>query len=149
MAGGRHVKPLDGIGLVAGAKFVEPFGGFGELGKKLGGDFGADFVAAAADGWADGSEEVGGLGAKFHLHLPEGLRNDALKGAAPTGMDSGDGAPFRIDKENRDAIGGLDAKEEPGTVCGGGITSARFGGCGVEKVDDVGMDLFQRNEFEV
>src|SRR2546429_6723648 len=47
MARGHHVQPLNGIGLVTGAEFVEPFGGFGELGKKLSGDFGADFVAAA------------------------------------------------------------------------------------------------------
>ncbi len=57
-----HVEPLDGIGLIAGAEFVEPLGGFGELGLKLGGDFGADFVAAAADGRADGGEELGGRG---------------------------------------------------------------------------------------
>src|SRR5258708_284442 len=70
-------------------------------------------------------------------------------GAAPASVNGGDGALFRIDEENRDAIGGLDAQEEAGTVRGGGIAGARFGRRGVEKMDDVGMDLFQRDELEV
>jgi len=143
VAGGHHVEPLDGIGFVAGAEFVEPFGRISELGLKLDGDFGADFVAAAADGGADGGEQVARLGAKFHLHFPDGFRDDALKGAAPSGMNGGDGALFRIDEENGNAVGGLYTQEEPGTVRGGGVASARFGGCGVEKVDDVGMDLLE------
>ena len=36
-----------------------------------------------------------------------------------------------------------DTKEEPGTVRGGGIALARFGGWGVEKMDDIGMDLLE------
>ena len=55
VTGGHHVEPLDGVGLVAGAKFVEVGGGVGELGEELSGDFGADFVAAGADAGADGS----------------------------------------------------------------------------------------------
>ncbi len=31
VAGGHHVKPLDGIGLIARAKFVEVFGRVGKL----------------------------------------------------------------------------------------------------------------------
>jgi len=46
---GHHIEPLDGIGLVAGAEFVEPLWGIGELGMELDCDFGADFVTAAAD----------------------------------------------------------------------------------------------------
>ncbi len=83
------------------------------------------------------------------MHLADGFDDDALKGAAPAGMNGGDGALFRIDQENRDAVGGLNSQEKPWTVCDGGVPSARFGGCGVEKVDDVGMELFERNEFEV
>jgi len=149
VAGGHHVEPLDGIGFVAGAEFVEPFRGFGELGKKLGGDFGADFVAAAADRGADGGEEIRGLGSEVHLHLADGFDDDAGESAAPAGMNGGDGALFRIDEENRDAIGGLDAQEEPGTICDGGISAARLGGCCVEKMDDIGMDLLERDEVEV
>src|SRR5260370_11555649 len=149
VAGGHDVEPLDGIGFVAGAEFVEPFRGFGELGKKLGGDFGADFVAAAADRGADGGEEIRGLGAEVHLHLADGFDDDAGESAAPTGMNGGDGALFRVDEENRDTVGGLDAEEEPGTICDGGIAAARFGGCGVEKMNDIGMDLLQRNELEI
>ena len=64
----------------------------------------------------------------MHLHLADGFDNDALKCAAPTGMNGGDGALFRVDEENRNAIGGLDAEEEAGTVGGGGVALARLGG---------------------
>ena len=112
-------------------------------------DFGADFIAAAADRRADGGEDVAGLGFELHLHLADGFRNDALEGAAPTGMNGGDGAPFRVDEENWNAIGGLDAQEEAGAAGGGGVALAEFRRCRVEKMDYIGMDLFQRDEFEV
>jgi hypothetical protein len=147
VAWGHHVEPLDGIGFVAGAKFVEPLGGLGKLREELGGDFGADFVAATADGGADGGEEVGGVGFELHLHFADGFDDDALEGAAPAGVDGGYGALFWVDEENWDAVGGLDAEEETGAVGGGSVALAGFGGRGVEKMDYVGMDLFQRDEF--
>src|SRR5882762_4114851 len=124
-------------------EFVEPLGGFGELGEELGGDFGADFVAAASDGRADGGEQVGGVALELHLHLADGFHDYAGQSASPASVDGGDGALFRVHEENRDAVGGLDAKEEAGTVGHGGIALAGFGRCGVEKMDDVGMDLPQ------
>jgi hypothetical protein len=149
VAGRHHVEPLDGIGFVAGAEFVEPIGGFGELGKELGGDLGADFVAATTDGGANGGEEVGGLDFEVHLHLADGFDHDAGQGAAPAGMNGSNGAFFRVDEENRNTIGGLGAQEKPAAVGGGGISAARFGGRGVKKMDNVGMDLLERNELEI
>jgi hypothetical protein len=142
VAGGHPVEPLDGIGFVASAEFVEPFGGFGELREELGGDFGADFVAAAADGWADGGEEVGGLGFVLHMHFADGLYDDALQSTAPTRVNSRDSALFRIDEEEGDAVSGLNTEEQAAAVGNGSIALAGFSGCGVEKMDDVGMDLF-------
>jgi len=77
VAGGHHVEPLDGVGLVAGAEFVEVGGGIWELGEELGRDFGADFVAAGADAGADGGEEIAGVGAEVHLHFADGFGGDA------------------------------------------------------------------------
>ena len=142
MAGRHHVEPLDGIGFVAGAKFVEPFGGGCELREELGGDFGADFVAAAADGRANRGEEIRRLGAEVHLHLADGFDDDALKGAAPARVDGGDGAFFGIDEEDGDAVGGLRGEEKAGAVGDGSIAFARFGGSGGKELDDVGVDLF-------
>jgi len=149
VAGGHHVQPLDGIGLVTGAEFVEPLGGFGELGKKLSGNFGADFVAAATDGGADGGKQIARPGLELHLQLADGFDDDALERAAPAGMNGGDGALFGIDEENRNAVSGLDAQEQTAAVGNGSIALTRLGRCDVEKVDDVGMDLFQRNELEI
>jgi len=64
-------------------------------------------------------------------------------------MNGGDGSLFGVDEENRDAVGGLDAQEEAGSIGGGGVAAAGFGGGGVEKVDDIGMDLLERDQFEV
>ncbi len=149
VAGGHHVEPLDWIGFVTGAEFVEPIGSFGELGKELRGDFSADFVAAAANGRADGSEDVGGLGLEVHLHLANGFDDDALEGAAPAGVNGSDRAFSGVDEKNRDAIGALDAEEKSGAVRGGGIAAARLGRWGLEKMDDVGMDLLERDELKI
>ena len=155
VAGGHHVEPLDGIGFVAGVEFVKPIGGFGELGEELGGDFGADFVAAAPNRRADGSEEVGGIGFELHLHLADGFDDDTGQSAAPSCVDGGNCAFFRVDQEDGHAVGGLDAEEQAGTVrCGsiarhGGQALANLGWCDIEKMDDVGMDLFQGDEFQI
>ncbi len=155
VARGHHIHPLNRIGLVTGAEFVEPFGGFGKLRLELGGNFGADFVAAAADRRADGGEEAAGLGAELHLHLADGFDDDALQRAAPAGMDGSDGAFFRIDEENGDTVGGLHTEKETGAVGDrsvarhGGQATPRLGGLGVEKMDDIGMDLFQRDELDL
>ena len=145
----HHVEPLDGVGFVAGAEFVEPLGGLGKLGEELAGDFRADFVAAAADGWADGGEEVGRLRFEAHLHLADSFDHDARQGAAPAGVNGGDRALFGVDEENGDAIGGLDSEEKAGAVGGQGVAFAGCGGRDVEKMDDVRMDLLERDELEI
>jgi hypothetical protein len=64
-------------------------------------------------------------------------------------VNGGDGALFWVDEENGDAIGGLDSEEKAGAVRGGSVAAAKFGGRGVEKVDDIGMDLLERDEMEI
>jgi len=154
VAGRGHVEPLDGIGLVAGAEFVEPGGGVGELREELSGDFDADFVAAASDGRAKGGEEVGGPGTEVHLHLANRFDGDAGQGAAPAGVDGGNGAFFGIDEEDRDTVGGLHGEEKAGTIGKRGVprhgrqTFARFGVGGIDEVGDVGVELFEGDKRE-
>jgi hypothetical protein len=146
---------LDRVRFVAGTEFFEPVGGVGELGVELDGDFRANFITAAADRGADGSEQVGGPGAEVHLHFPDGFDSDAGEGATPSGVNGGYGAVFGVDKEYGNTVGGLDAEEEAGTVGGGGV--ARHGGqafaafvrSGFEEVNDVGMDLLEGDKLEI
>jgi hypothetical protein len=146
----RHpIEPLDGIGFLAGAEFVKPVGGVGKLGMELRGKLGTDFVTAGTDGGADGGEETGGPGAKVHLHSPDGFDDDAGQGAAPSGVDGGYGAILGVNEENGDAVGGLDAEEEAGTVGDGGVAFRGFVGGGVVLMDDIGVDLFERNELKI
>src|SRR5260370_14541809 len=58
VASGHHIHPLNRIGPVTGAAFVEPFGGFGKLRLELGGNFGPDFVAEALGRRADAAEDA-------------------------------------------------------------------------------------------
>src|SRR6266853_1346717 len=94
-------------------------------------------------------EQVSGPGFELHLHLADGFHDDAGESAAPAGVDGGDDALFRVDEENGDAVGGLYCEEEVGTVGDGGVPMADFGRSGVEKMDDVGMDLFQGDKLLV
>ena len=112
VAGGHHVEPLKRIGFFAGAGLVEKIGGVSELGCELDDEFGSDFVAAGADGWADGGEEVGRIRFEFGDEFADGFFEDPSQGAAPTGVDGGDGAFFGIDEKDRDAVGRLDAEEK-------------------------------------
>ena len=109
MARGRHVEPLQGIRLVAGAQFVEPFRSIWELRAKLRSHFCSYFVATAANRGADGGKEVRGLCTKLHLHLADGFGDDALQCAAPTGVNCSNRAILWIHQQNRNAIRGLDS----------------------------------------
>ena len=148
-----HIEPLEWVGLVAGAQFVEPLGSVRELRLKLDGDFGADFVAAAADGGADGGQQIRGPGAELHVHLADSLGDDAVKRTAPSGMDGGDGALFWINKKNGNTVGGLYAKEQAwavgdgGVACHGGQAAAKCGWRSFEKLDDVGVNLLECDEL--
>ena len=96
VAGGLPIQPLERVGLVASEQLVEPLGSVLELRLELDGDFGADFVAAAADGRANGREQVRRRGIKLHVHFAYSFADDALERAAPSGMDGGDGALLGI-----------------------------------------------------
>lgn len=149
VAGGHHGEPLERVGFVAGAKFVEPFRGVGELGKEGGGDLGANFVATAADRRAKRGEQIGRIGSEFHLHFSDGLADNALERATPARMDGGDSTFSGIDEKNGNAIGGLDAQEETRLVRHRSVAAAGIGGNGFENVHDMGVKLFERDESEL
>ncbi len=116
-----------GLGSSPVRNSFEVGGSVGKLRKELGGDFGADFVAAGADAWANGGEEVARVGGEVHLHFADGFGRDAGEGAAPAGVDSGDGAFLGVDEEDGDAVGGLDSQEEAGALGDAGVASAGIG----------------------
>jgi hypothetical protein len=141
MARWGHVEPLKGVGLVAGANFVEPFGGVRELRVESLRDFCANLVATAADGGANRGDEVFRAGAELHAHAADGFLGDALEGAAPAGVSSGDGVATVVGQKNRDAISGLDREEEARLIGERSIPAAGLHGSGFERADDVGMEL--------
>lgn len=149
MARGHHAEPLQRIRLVAGAQFIEPIGGVRELRFEFDRHFRANFVTAAANRRADRGKQIPRFRAELHPHLADGFRDDALKRAAPTRMNSANHSLLRIDEENGNAIGGLHAEEQARLICDGSVAAARFARRGVECMNDVGMKLFERREREI
>lgn len=149
VARGLHIEPLERIGLFTGAGLVEIVGGVGELRCEFGDELGGNLVAAGADGGADGSQEIGGLAAELELQTADGFLGDAGEGAAPAGVDGGNGALFRIDEEYRDAIGGLDGEEKAGAIRGRGVSFAGASRQLGENSNYIRVDLLERNEFEI
>ena len=149
MARRGHVEPLQRIGFVAGAEFVEEVCRVRELRGELGGNFSADFVAATADGGSDGSQNISRLRVELHLHLADGLGNDALERASPAGVDGGHSAIFRVNQKDRHTIGGLYGEEKTRAIGDGGVATARSRGSRIEAQNGVGMELQQGDEIGV
>lgn len=85
----------------------------------------------------------------MHLHGANGFGDDAGQSAAPTRVNCGNSAPFRVDQEDRNAVGGLHGEEEARSIGDHSITTTGLGGRGVEDVNDVGVDLPQRGEWKI
>jgi len=149
VAGRLHVEPLERVGLVAGAGLVKIVLGIGKLGGEFGDEVSGDFVATGTDGRTDGGEEMRWVAAEFELHAANRFFGDAGQGAAPAGVNGGDGTFPRIDKKNRDAIGGLDGEEDAGAVGGGGIAFAGVLDRRRHEMDDIGVDLLESREVEI
>jgi len=108
----------------------------------------ADFVAAAANACSQCGDHVLRARAEFHLHAAERFFRDALRGAAPAGMNRGYRAVLRIGKQDGNAVGGLDRQQDAGLAGDEGVA---FGGCfasrefsGAHHANDIGMNLAQR-----
>ena len=115
MSGRAHGEPGQPVGIVV-AIFeriewaCEPFAGVGKLCGEFLHHFVAYFVAAAADARAERGDHVLRARAKFHLHAAESFFRDALRRAAPAGMNRGDGAVLGVGEQDGNAIGGLDGR---------------------------------------
>jgi hypothetical protein len=146
VARGHHVEPLQGIGFVASAEFIEPLFGAGELRSELGDEFGANLVATAANRWAESRENILGAGAEVHAHLAESFFRNASERPAPAGMNRGDGALLWIDQQNRNAIGRLHAEQQAGRVGERSIASAGPVRRRLNESHDGRMELAERNQ---
>lgn len=145
----HHIEPLERVWLFAGAGFIKIGRGVGELRREFGDEVGGDFVAARADGRANGGEKIGGIAAELEAHAADGFLQDARERAAPSGVNRRDGALLWIDKKDGDAVGSLNTEQQAAEIRGGGVALARSFGRFAEKVDDIRVDLLERGEFEI
>ena len=146
MARWHHVEPLERIWFFTRASLVEPARGFGKLGGELGNKFGPDFIATGADRRAESSNEIGRVTAELHLELANGFLGNARQSAAPTRVDCRDRAALGVDKQDGHAVGGLDRKQQAGSIGDRGVGFAGFRASGAEEMNGIGMDLAQREK---
>ncbi len=148
VAWGRHVEPLQRIGFIAAARFIEIIAGIGKLRGEFRDEVRANFVAASANRRTDRGEEISGLAAQFQAHPANRLFGNPGQRAFPTRMNGGDGAFLRVNEKNGNAVGRLHAEQQAGVIRGGGVALAGVRGRGGEKVDSVGVNLLERRERE-
>ena len=86
---------------------------------------------------------------KLHLHAAEGFSSDSLERAAPAGMNRGDGALLRIGEKNRNAIRGLDDKQDAGLAGKESVALRSFCLRCVHPMHDVGVNLAQRCDMHL
>ena len=72
---------------------------------KLGGHLGSHFEAARADSGPDRDDQILGLAAEPPTHRVHGFRRDLGNHAAPSGVNRGHRAIFRVGDQNRKTIG--------------------------------------------
>ena len=76
--------------------------------------FRSNVVAAGVNPGADGRFNIFGQRTEAAAHFSHSLFDNALDRAAPTRMEDSHGSLLGVDQNNRQAIGGLDAKENAG-----------------------------------
>ena len=82
------------------------------------------------------------------MKLADGFGDDAGQCSPPASVDGSDGTLLGVDQENRDAVGGLNGEQKTGAVGDGSVALAGFTSRPIEKMDDVGMDLFKGDQRE-
>jgi len=128
----------------------EPLTGVRKLRGEFFHYFVADFVAAAANAWSQCGDHVLRAGAKFHLHAAQRFFGDALRRAAPSGMNRGYCRLLSIGQQDGNAVGGLDRQQnagfarDQGIAFGGLFAMWKFGRA--HDVHDVGMNLAQPSD---
>ena len=158
MAGGSGGEEEHGVFLADGVAIVdlrEELRGVGELAFELVANFFSDGEAARADGGADGGDEVLGAGAEVAAKGADAALDDAGEGAAPAGVEGGDGAGAGVGDEDGDAVGSEDGEEkvwvagieavaaEDGFEVRGGEREVG----GVDSLDDAGVALADGDEI--
>ena len=59
--------------------------------------------------------EIARIGAEAAVHFAHSFFDDALDGAAPSGMKNADRVALCVDQNHRQAVGGLNAKQQAGS----------------------------------
>src|SRR5882724_1865673 len=122
------------------------FASIGKLGFELHPYFLTNFKAALANTRADGSLKILRLAAKIASHFAHALLNNAPQRAAPSGMEHAHSLAFRIDENDRQAIGGLHAKDKAGGISDDAVANQLGLGHGRDGVNEIRMNLTQRNQ---
>src|SRR5215469_1501415 len=117
-----------------------------ELRFEFSPDFFSNLITAAVNPGPDRHLEIPWPAAKTANHLAHAFLDDAFYRAAPTCVEDADRVTLAIDNDHRQAISRLDRKQDAGIRCNHAIPDTWSAGQALDVVDDVGMNLAQRNK---
>lgn len=145
-AGGEEEQRIAFVDFVGLFGFVEEIGGVGELRFEAVADFLSDLIAAVVNAGADGSLNVSRLRSEIAAHFSYTFFNDALHGAAPAGVEDTYCMALGVDQDDGEAVGGLDREQKSRGAGDEAIAGKLMGRDADDAVDEVGMNLAQRNQ---
>ena len=134
----------DGIALL---HFAEQLCRVGKLRLKLLADFRSHFITAAVNTRTDRRIEIAWTASEMAMHLAHSLFHNALDRAPPARVEHAHGAPLRVDENHRQAIRGLNAEKQTRRRCDESIAGELRCRRRVDEMDDVGMNLAQRDQW--
>jgi len=109
-------------------------------------DVRADLVTAVVNTRTDSSANILRICAEVVLHFADSFLNDAFDGATPAGMKNTNCPPLGVNKNNGDAIGSENAKQNGRRAGNHAIARERMLGCTANGVNDIRMNLAKRDK---
>lgn len=150
MSGSTHVHEEQRIFLAHRIRifdFAEEFSGVGELRLEFAFYFLPNFVAALLNPGANRGNNIFGPGAVFASHQAQPFFRNARYRATPAGVKCSHSFVFCICQQDRKTVSGEDAERDSGDIGDESITGKSFLGKRGDDVNDVRVDLAQRDQI--
>ena len=153
MSGRVHIEPLQRIGCVVGdeaiERTIEPLLCARKLRMECLRHLRANFVATAANSWAEHSMHVAWSRTEGHAHFSERFFCDPLQCATPTGMHRSHGTALSVYKKYGDTVRGEHREQKARSARQPSIALQRLGGRRVENTRERGMKLPLADELHL
>jgi len=133
----------DGIGFF---HLAEESCGVGELSLELRAHFSSCLITARPDARADGGDQIPRVAREMLAEFADSFFNDALDGAAPSGVENTDCTALSVSDDDGNAIGGEYGQEQSRSIGDEAVAGKWVLRDTIEMVDQVGMNLTERDK---